>query len=103
MNYLTKYWADPLLEDPRVRLMTSLTPGKSCGIGVVDIDGIDPGAIGRYVWDTHQIIITPIGHPEFRGNRVTPNVYTTLEELDRFVDAMQGILKNGLPAKYLES
>ncbi|MBO6576854.1 MAG: aminotransferase class V-fold PLP-dependent enzyme [Rhodothermales bacterium] len=100
LRYLTRYWADTLLEDPRVTLQTSLKPGQSCGIGVVDVDGIDCAAIGRFLWDRHRIIVTPIKHAEFEGNRITPNVYTTLEELDRFVDAMQYLLNHGLPDKY---
>lgn len=100
LRYLTSYWADQLLQDDRVSLQTTLDPGQSCGIGVVDVAGIDCAAIGRFLWDTHRIIVTPIKHAEFEGNRITPNVYTTLEELDRFVDAMQGILTNGLPDKY---
>jgi len=35
---------------------------------------------------------------EFQGIRITPNVYTTLAELDRFVDVMQRIASNDLPA-----
>ncbi len=100
LRYLTSYWADELMKDERVTLQTTLDYGQSCGIGVVDVEGIDCAAIGRYLWDTHRMIVTPIKHAEFEGNRITPNVYTTLEELDRFVDAMTGILKNGLPDKY---
>jgi len=28
---------------------------------------------------------------------VTPNVYTTLDEIDRFGSAMEGLLASGLP------
>lgn len=101
LRYLTNYWAEPLLENERVVLHASQAPGQSCGIGVVQIKGMDSGAIGSYMWDQHRIIITPIKHAEFEGNRITPNVYTTLEELDRFVDAMQTLLRDGLPEKYL--
>ena len=80
LRYLTSYWAEELLKDERVKLQTTLDPGQSCGIGVVDVDGVDCAAIGRYLWDRHRIIVTPIKHPEFEGNRITPNVYTTLEE-----------------------
>jgi selenocysteine lyase/cysteine desulfurase len=100
LRYLTSYWADQLLMDDRVKLQATLDPGQSCGIGVVDVDGIDCAAISRYLWDTHRMIVTPIKHAEFEGNRITPNVYTTLEELDRFVEAMQHILHSGLPEKY---
>jgi selenocysteine lyase/cysteine desulfurase len=100
LRYLTSYWAEPLLRHDRVKLQTTLDPGQSCGIGVVDVEGVDPGGIGRYLWDTHRIIVTPIRHADFQGNRITPNVYTTIEELDRFIDAMEHIIANGLPDKY---
>ncbi len=100
LKYLTNYWAEPLLKHERVVLHTSQKPGNSCGIGVVQVEGVDSGAIDRYMWDIHRIIITPIKHAEFEGLRITPNVYTTLEELDRFVEAMETVIKDGLPEKY---
>ncbi len=100
LMYLTSYWAESLLRHDRVKLQTTLDKGQSCGIAVVDIDGMDPGAIGRYLWGTHRIIVTPIKHADFQGCRITPSVYTTLEELDRFVDAMEHILANGIPDKF---
>ena len=36
-------------------------------------------------------------HKEFQGLRVTANVFTTLEELDRFTDAMEEVIRDGLP------
>jgi isopenicillin-N epimerase len=45
----------------------------------------------------HKIFTTPIGFEEFTGVRITPNVYTTLWELDRFCEIMTNIAKNGLP------
>ena len=36
------------------------------------------------LFDKHRIFTTPIVHEEFQGIRITPNVYTTLGELDRF-------------------
>ena len=35
---------------------------------------------------------------EFKGIRITPNVYTTLGELDRFCNVMETIARKGLPA-----
>ena len=37
-----------------------------------------------------------IKNDEFEGCRVTPHVYTTIEEIDRFSDAMEEIIKNGV-------
>jgi hypothetical protein len=41
---------------------------------------------------------TPIVHPEFRGIRITPNVYTTLDEIDLFTDKVLEAAKKGIPA-----
>ncbi len=95
--YLRDYWAKPLLEHDNVRLHTSLKPGFACGIANVEIEGIEPGDLVTWLWNEHKMIVTPINHDEFRGLRISPSVYTTLEELDRFVDAMSFAAKNGLP------
>jgi hypothetical protein len=36
--------------------------------------------------------------PEFKGIRITPNVYITLPELDRSCEVMAAIGKKGQPA-----
>ena len=97
LRYLTRYWADRLLQHDRVRLHTSLNPEFSCAIGNVEVEGVDSSKIGTHLWNKHRIIVTPIKHAEFEGMRITPNVYTTLEELDRFCDAMEDVIKNGVP------
>ncbi len=97
LRYLTHYWAERLLDHDRVRLHTSLNPEFSCAIGTVQVEGIESGALASHLWNRHRIIVTPIKHDEFEGLRVTPNVYTTLEELDVFVDAVETVISDGLP------
>ena len=96
--YLRDYWAKPLLEHDRVRLHTSLRPGAACGIANIEIEGIEPVDLAGWLWNEHHIIVTPINHDEFRGIRVSPSVYTTLEELNRFIAAMEHVAKHGIPA-----
>lgn len=98
LRYLRDYWAKPLMQHDRIRLHTSLKPEFSCCIGTVQIEGIDTEELGTHLWDAHRIIATPIKHAEFEGLRVTANLFTTLEELDRFVDAMEQVVRHGLPA-----
>jgi len=82
---------------PKVGFNTSFDPQQSCAIANFKIDGIDPVAIGSYLMSKHKIITTPIVHDEFTGIRITPNVYTTLWELDRFCEIVADIAKKGLP------
>jgi selenocysteine lyase/cysteine desulfurase len=95
--YLRDYWATRLLERDRIRLHTSLKPGFACGIANVEIDGVDPGDLTNWLFGEHRIIVTPVKHDEFQGIRVSPSVYTTLEELDRFAEAMERVIREGLP------
>jgi selenocysteine lyase/cysteine desulfurase len=96
LRYLRDYWALQLLEHDRVHLHTSLKPQFACGLAVVNIEGIDPGDLSNHMWAQHKIIVTPIKHAEFQGIRVTPNVCTTIPELDRFVAAMEDVIQNGV-------
>ena len=84
--------------DPRVKILTPLNDTESCGIALIHVDRIDTEKLQAYLWDKHRIMTTPIVHKEFNGLRVTPSVYTTLDELDTFSDRMEKILKAGLPA-----
>ena len=96
--YLRDYWANALLEHDNVRLHTSRKPGLACGIANVEIVGLEPNAVRDYLWDRHRIITVSINHDEFRGLRISPSVYTTLSELDRFVDVMSHVARKGIPA-----
>ncbi len=97
LRYLSRYWMNALKNLPNVRFHTSYDDDQSCGLATVEIVGIEPPAITSYLMDKHKIFTTAIVHDEFRGNRITPNVYTSLYELDRFVEAMRDIAKKGLP------
>jgi selenocysteine lyase/cysteine desulfurase len=48
-----------------------------------------------YLWDKHKIQTGAVVHDEFRGLRVSPSVYTSLEELDRFCTVMEKVIKTG--------
>jgi len=97
--HLRNLWAERLLAaSDRVRLHTSLKPGFACGLANVEIVGVDTGKLQGWLWDKHRILVTGIVHPEFSGLRVTPSVYTTPDEIDRFATAMEHVLAAGLPA-----
>jgi len=93
---LRDYWAKRLLEHDRVRLHTSLKPGFACGIATVQIEGIDTAKLNQWLWKNHRILAVAIKHPEFEGLRVSPSVYTSHEELDRFGDAIEHAIRRGI-------
>lgn len=83
----------------RVRLHTSLDRRFSCAIGTVEIDGVDPVRLSDWLWSTRRILTAAINHAEFKGVRITPSVYTTSEELDRFCDAMTVAATRGIESE----
>ena len=97
LRFLARYWMNKLKDVPKVGFNTSFDPKQSCAIANFKIDGIDPVAIGGYLMSRHKIFTTPIVHEEFTGIRITPNVYTTLWELDRFSEIVESIARKGLP------
>jgi len=99
LRFLSRYWMNRLKDVPKIRFNTSFDPAQSCAIANVHIEGTNPSAVGSYLFSKHHIFTTPIVHEEFQGIRITPNVFTTLGELDRFCDVMDGIARKGLPAQ----
>ncbi|MFH1765947.1 MAG: aminotransferase class V-fold PLP-dependent enzyme [Gemmatimonadota bacterium] len=97
LRFLRDYWANTLLEHDRFRLHTSQRPEFSCGIGNIQLEGVDSGALNQWLWQEHKIITVAIKHAQFEGLRVTASVYTHLEELDRFVEAMLYASRHGIP------
>ena len=105
LRYLTLRWANAIKGDPRVKIHSSLDPGQTWGLAMVGIDGVDARALSQFMMDRYRIVINAVvgGQPpqqvfDYSGLLVTPNVYTTLQEVDTFVEAMQEVLKKGIPA-----
>ena len=64
----------------------------------VQLEGVPSTRLAEHLWQRHRIFTVAIEHEEFEGIRVSPSVYSTLEEVDRFAEAMERVLRDGLPA-----
>ncbi len=110
MRYLTLRWANALKKYPRVRVLTDLSePAQGWGVAAVNIEGIDVRALAKFLMDKYRIIAVPLvgGAPpnqvfDYQALRVSPNVYTTLEEIDTFIEAMEDAVKNGVGEEVFE-
>ena len=98
LRYLFQRWAKRLEKLPKVKILTPYDPAQSCGLASVAVEGVDVNKLVASLWDKYRIIVTPIVHKEFSCLRVTPNVYTTTAEIDRFGDVMEEVIRKGLPA-----
>ncbi len=61
------------------------------------IDGIGAQALTDHLQETYRIHVRPRFVPdEWEGVRVTPNVFTTLAEVDAFAHAIEQVAHHGL-------
>jgi isopenicillin-N epimerase len=97
LRYLRDRWAKRLLaESDRVHIPTQLDTPYAGAIALFSVDGLDPGKLGTWLLDKHHVVSTPIVHPEFSGIRITPNIYTTTDEVDTFADLVLSAIKQGI-------
>ncbi|OLE15280.1 MAG: aminotransferase V [Gemmatimonas sp. 13_1_20CM_3_60_15] len=99
LRYLRDRWAKRLVaENSRIKVLTPLDNRQSGAIALFLVDGIDNVKLGQWLLNQHRIVNTPIVHAEFKGIRITPNVYTTIDEIDLFTDKVLEAAKKGIPS-----
>ncbi|MDP2916047.1 MAG: aminotransferase class V-fold PLP-dependent enzyme [Candidatus Aminicenantes bacterium] len=105
LRYLTLRWANALKVYPRIKILSNLgEPAETWAVAAVTIEEMDVRSLARFLMTKYRIVVVPLvgGAPpnqvfDYQCLRVSPNVYTTLEEIDTFVMAMEDALKNGVP------
>ncbi len=98
LRYLRNRWAKRVVAEGngRIRVLTPLDTPDAGGIALVSIDGLKPQPLVQWLMTKHRTVVVPIEHPEFSGLRVTPNVYTTLDEVDQFADRLLEASRRGI-------
>ncbi len=91
IRYLKNYWATKAQQIPKVKLHTSLNSKYSCAICGVSIDGMKPSELDTELFNKYKIHTVGIVWENISCVRVTPHVYTTLNDLDKFVKALSEI------------
>lgn len=91
VRYLKNYWATKALQIPGVKIHTSLKDKYACGICGVTIDGMTPAALDGALYTNYKIHTVGIVWENISCVRITPHVYTRLEDLDKLVVALTEI------------
>jgi isopenicillin-N epimerase len=105
LRFLNMRWVNALKAQPRVKVLSETSePAQAWGVMAVNIDGIDVRQLATFLRNNYRIIVVPLvgGAPpnsvfDYQALRVSPNVYTTLEEIDTFVEGMEAAVKSGVP------
>ena len=88
LRYLQNYWTTKVRPLPNVIVNTPVDPTRSCGIANVGIKNMKPGDLADTLLKKYKIYTVAIDGANVHGCRITPNVFTTPEELDVFVKAL---------------
>ncbi len=93
LKFLQNYWTSKVRSVDNVVVNTPVEMARHGAIGNVGIKGMEPRDLAKKLMEDYKIWTVSIHRPEASvlGVRVTPNVYTTIEELDTFVSAIKEI------------
>lgn len=89
LKFLQMRWATELKDHKNIILNTPLGQGQSFGIANVGVKSLQPSELADKLFDEHDIFTVPIDDDRgIRGIRVSPNLYSTTEDIDKFIEAM---------------
>lgn len=91
IRYLKNYWCEKARLIPKVKIHTSLKPQYACAIAGVSVEGLKPKELEAKLFSNFKIHTVGIVWENINCVRVTPHVYTRLQDLDRLVMALQQI------------
>lgn len=93
LRFIQRYWSEALRGVKNVIINTPEAEERSCGIANVGLVHMGAREMAKVLLDEFKIWTVGIEYENVNGCRITPNVYTSLEELDKFVEAVKILSK----------
>ena len=89
LRYLQQYWTNKVRNIPNVVVNTPVESARACGIANVGIQNMKPAALAETFLKKYKIYTVAIDYANVHGCRITPNLFTTTQELDVLVKALK--------------
>ena len=89
LRYLQRYWSDKLRTVENVIVNTPKDLNRSCGIGNVGLSNMSPSQMSNVLLEKYKIFTVAIDYANVKGCRISPNIFTTTNELDEFISAVK--------------
>ncbi len=89
LRYLQEYWTKQVREIPNIIVNTPTDSNRACAIANVGIKGIKPSVLAERLLNEFSIYTVAIDNANVKGCRITPNVFTSTEELDLLVNGLK--------------
>ncbi len=91
LRYLQQYWTSKVRGVHKIDIYTPADSTRACAIANVGIQGISPKDLADTLLKKHKIYTVAIDGAAVHGCRITPNIYTLTEELDKLIIALKSI------------
>jgi selenocysteine lyase/cysteine desulfurase len=91
LRYIQNYWTSRVRNTPNIVLNTPADPRRSCAIANVGVAGMAPAALAKTLLEKYKVWTVAIDTANVHGVRITPQVFTTTDELDTFVRALKDL------------
>jgi selenocysteine lyase/cysteine desulfurase len=89
LRYLKQYWVNQVKDVPGIFINTPFEAKRSSGIANVGVSRLSPAELANKLFDDFNIFTVAIDTEAVKGTRVTPHLYTSLDELDSLVQALK--------------
>jgi selenocysteine lyase/cysteine desulfurase len=93
LRWLQQYWTTKVRGVPRIKVFTPRDPARTGAIANVGIEGMKPGDLATTLMEKYRIFTVAINTAGVTGVRVTPQLFTTTQELDALVRALTELAK----------
>lgn len=93
LRHLKNYWAKELEKHQNIHFYTSFKDKYAGGIALFGVKEGDISRISLQLEGKYRIHHTRTSLEGVEGIRISPNIYTSLQDLDRFLEAMDVLLK----------
>jgi selenocysteine lyase/cysteine desulfurase len=86
--YLRNYWMNKVKNHPKLSFYNSFRPEFICALANVSAEGFVANELASTLLNDYNVHTVGIVYESVNGLRVTPNVYTSTDDLDIFTDSL---------------
>jgi selenocysteine lyase/cysteine desulfurase len=89
LRFLKEYWTNKVKDNPKIIINTPWQKERYGAIASVLIEGMTAREIEIELFDKYNIHVVRVKRPNVHGCRVTPSLYTSTDDLDKLVAALE--------------
>ena len=91
LRFIQSYWTKKLRHHPNVVINTPDDQTRCCGIANIGLKNMSSKDLADKLLKDFKVFTVAINYANVNGCRISPNVFTTTNELNHFVDAIKSL------------